>query len=121
MHINFITFGLKYGHDHQFDFQIDTRILPNPFYVQELKDKSGLDDEVYDYVINSIDGQVFCQRLTGFLDYYFDKISFHDSINVGICCTGGQHRSVAVARFLSEYYKEKYEISLIHHEQKSWE
>ena len=63
MKIFFITFGLKYNHEEHLDFQIDTRILPNPFYVEGLKDKCGLDQEVYDYVINSSEGMDFIKRM----------------------------------------------------------
>lgn len=120
MKIFFITFGLKYNHGEHLDFQIDTRILPNPFYVEGLKDKCGLDQEVYDYVINSSEGTDFIKRTIDYLEYYFEKISFHKEIRVGICCTGGQHRSVAVAKCLYDYFNSQYECELIHQDEKNW-
>ncbi len=120
MKINFITFGLKYHHLGNIDFQIDARILPNPFYEDNLKMKTGLDDDVYDYVLKSEKGEIFKGKIIDYLDFYIKEISFHEEITIGVCCTGGQHRSVAVARFLYNYYKGKYECSLEHMESDKW-
>lgn len=120
MRITFITFGLKYNHGEHLDLQIDTRMLPNPYYIKELASKNGLDEDVYDYVVNSEMGQEFCKHIVPYLEYYFEKISFHDEIRVGICCTGGQHRSVAISQYLKKQFEDKYEIDVIHQESEKW-
>lgn len=120
MKIHLVTYGLKYNNSKIIDLQIDARVLPNPFYIDNLKHKTGLDDEVYNYVFNSEEGNLFKEKISSYLDYYLEKISFHDEITIGICCTGGQHRSVAVARFINDKYKDKYIIDIIHQDSKNW-
>ena len=108
------VFGYKLDLPRSADIVVDTRCLPNPYWVPELREKTGDDKEVYDYVINSEKAKEFLPKLTEYLDYmlqqYLKEGRTHTVIAVG--CTGGQHRSLSVARYLEERYKDKYEVIL---------
>lgn len=105
MVLNVISFGFKYGLPKDSDLVFDVRCLPNPFYVPELKNKTGLDAPVYDYVMNSKDSQQFAddlkQLLKTSLPLYIKEGKSQLTISVG--CTGGKHRSVTFARVLADY------------------
>ncbi|GHV44511.1 nucleotide-binding protein [Clostridia bacterium] len=108
MLINILSFGFKYGVPMDADLIFDVRFIPNPFYIPELKEKSGLDAPVADYVMG------FSQSLE-FRDKLFDMIDFllphfleggRRQVVIGIGCTGGRHRSVAFAQLLAAHLKE---------------
>lgn len=102
--VSFMSFGYKYGVPIDADLTVDVRFLPNPFYLPELKEKTGNDKEVQDYV--------FKQEATSeFLDKYMDLLAFllpmyekegKSNLTVGIGCTGGKHRSVTLVNYLQE-------------------
>ena len=111
------SFGFKYGADTEADLVYDVRCLPNPFYVEELKDKTGLDSDVRDYVMDSEESQVFLNKITDFIDYavplYAKEGKSHLTIAFG--CTGGKHRSVTFAELISEHLKAKdYDCVSVH-------
>jgi len=117
MAINVISFGFKFGTPKDSDLVFDVRCLRNPFYVPELKHKTGLDKEVYDYVFGFEEAQGLLTRLKDLLAYslplYLKEGKSQLSIAVG--CTGGKHRSVAFARALGEFAKEQgYRTSVLH-------
>ncbi|HIU09677.1 MAG TPA: RNase adapter RapZ [Candidatus Avidehalobacter gallistercoris] len=97
--VNVISFGFKYGLPIDVDMVMDVRFLPNPFYVAELKPQTGLDAPVRDYVIERAETQSFldkyCAMLAEIMPQYLTEGKHHLSLAVG--CTGGQHRSVAMA------------------------
>lgn len=97
--VNVTSFGFKYGLPIDVDLVMDVRFLPNPFYVAELKPQTGLDAPVRDYVIEQAATQSFlakyCAMLVEIMPQYLAEGKHHLSLAVG--CTGGQHRSVAVA------------------------
>ncbi len=97
--VNVTSFGFKYGLPIDVDLVMDVRFLPNPFYVAELKHQTGLDAPVRDYVIERAATQSFlakyCAMLAEIMPQYLAEGKHHLSLAVG--CTGGQHRSVAVA------------------------
>jgi RNase adapter protein RapZ len=104
--VTFLTFGFKHGSPGDADLTFDVRFLPNPHYESELRDLTGRDAEVVDYVNNS-DGLVdFYDRLIPLLDYllpaYEQEGKAH--LTVGIGCTGGRHRSVVIAEHLARHY-----------------
>ena len=106
--VNVISFGFKYGVPIEADMVFDVRFLPNPYYEEDLRHKTGLDDPVYDYVFR--DGNA-AEFLTKLVDMLMFLIPLHEkegkySLTVGIGCTGGQHRSVSIARALTEYLKQ---------------
>ena len=107
--VNVIAFGYKYGIPMEADLVLDVRFLPNPYYQEELKNLSGLDQPVYDYVMNQPDTAEYMEKLTAFLDFQLPR--FRDegkpTLTVAVGCTGGRHRSISVARALTDHLLEK--------------
>ncbi len=106
--LTFMSFGFKYGIPLEADMILDVRCLPNPFYIPSLKQLTGLDKEVRDYVLSSSDTQEFIKRTLGLLDFAVPLYlkEGKSELVVGIGCTGGQHRSVTVARELDAHFAE---------------
>lgn len=104
--INFVAFGYKYGIPSDCDLVFDVRCLPNPFYIDELKTKTGLDKEVRDYVMSCSDSQELFSKITGYLDLTIPLYRHEGKAQlvVGLGCTGGQHRSLTFAILLAEKY-----------------
>ena len=94
--ITFMSFGFKYGIPLESDLIIDVRCLPNPFYIAELKEHTGLEKCIQDYVLDSEETQEFVKRLIDWLDYSLPLYlkEGKSELVVGIGCTGGKHRSV---------------------------
>ncbi|MBJ7354874.1 MAG: RNase adapter RapZ [Thermoleophilaceae bacterium] len=105
--LTFMTFGFKHGPPRNVDLSFDVRFLPNPHYVPELRDHTGLEDDVRAYVENSAGIDEFYARLVPLLDYllpaYSDEGKQH--LTIGIGCTGGKHRSVVIAEHLAGIYR----------------
>ncbi len=104
-HVELESFGFKFGMALDADLVFDVRFLVNPYYVESLKKKTGLDKEVYDYVFSDNVTLEFTNKLTDMLDFLIPKYIEEGKNNlvVAIGCTGGKHRSVAVAEFLATY------------------
>jgi UPF0042 nucleotide-binding protein len=104
--VTFLTFGFKHGSPGDADLAFDVRFLPNPHYEAELRDLTGMDSQVVDYVNNSDGLADFYDRLIPLLDYllpaYVQEGKAH--LTVGIGCTGGRHRSVVIAEHLARHY-----------------
>jgi UPF0042 nucleotide-binding protein len=109
MSISVISFGFKYGIPLDADNIIDVRFLPNPFYVEELKPLNGKDKKVRDYVLSNPIATEYLARLFHMLEfvlpYYLQEGKSHLVIAIG--CTGGQHRSVAIAEKTAEFLRQK--------------
>lgn len=105
--INVTAFGFKYGLPMDADLVFDVRFLPNPYYVADLRPLSGLNDEVYEYVMKYEDTQKFINHLASMLDFliplYIEEGKY--MLNIAIGCTGGKHRSVSVVRAIVEHLK----------------
>ena len=116
--ITFESFGYKNGVPDDADLVLDVRMLDNPFYVEKLKDKTGNDKPVQEYVLNSKLTQRYIKKVTSYLDFMFKAYDNEEKRHLTICigCTGGQHRSVTIANYLYEYYKEKYMCYIAHRE-----
>ena len=102
--VNVMSFGYKYGIPLEADLVFDVRFLPNPFYVPELKHKTGMDSEVYNYVFSFPQTKTFVERLEGLLfllPLYAEEGK--STLVIAVGCTGGHHRSVSVARCLTAY------------------
>ncbi len=114
--ISFISFGYKNGVPMDADLMIDVRFLPNPYWEVELRPYSGNDECIYRYVIDKPETQEFLKRLISFLDYAFEEYvkEGKNHFTVAIGCTGGQHRSVSVANYLYNHYKEQYNSYIEH-------
>jgi UPF0042 nucleotide-binding protein len=115
--VHVMSFGFKYGPPSEADMVFDLRFLPNPYFVRELRDQTGKDAPVRDYVLAADPGRDFLSRLQGFLLYllplYAQEGRYRLTIAFG--CTGGRHRSVAVAEAVFDTLsKAGYNISLEH-------
>jgi len=111
------SFGFKYGLPIEADLLFDVRFMPNPFYIPELKEKTGLDDLVKDYVFGLEQSNEFFKRLCDMLDFLLPHYIEEGRRYLVICfgCTGGRHRSPAVAQALMEYLSELgYPVDCIH-------
>ena len=108
--ISFISFGYKNGVPMDADILIDVRFLPNPYWEADLRKLSGDDQPVYDYVMEKDITKEYMKRLTSFLDYSFEQYikEGKNHFTVGVGCTGGQHRSVAITNALYSIYSQKY-------------
>ena len=114
--IELLSFGFKYGIPIDADIVMDVRFLPNPHYIPELRPRTGLDQEVYDYVMHSEQTEDFYQ--------YFSQLLFKimpgyikegkRSLTVAIGCTGGQHRSVALTKRLAQALEVEYKVNTTH-------
>ena len=109
MFITIMSFGYKYGIPSDADLVFDVRFLPNPFYVEELKHKTGNDSEVREYVCQTGEADEFLRRLTSLLDYLIPLYKAEGKRQLMIClgCTGGKHRSVTMANKLADYYDQQ--------------
>jgi len=117
LNVTIKSFGFKHGLPVEADILFDVRFMPNPFYIQELKPKTGLDIIVKDYVFGFEQSNEFFRRLCDMLDfllpYYIDEGKRYFVICFG--CTGGRHRSPAVAEALMEHLSEQgYPVDCIH-------
>ncbi len=102
--LNVKAFGYKYGLPADADLVFDVRFLPNPFYVEELRNLTGMDHEVYDFVMSYPSAREFLEKLTEMMEFLIPKYMEDGrySLTVGVGCTGGRHRSVTIARALTE-------------------
>ena len=111
MVVNILSFGFKYGIPLDADLVLDVRFLPNPYYIAELKPKSGLTPEVRDFIFS------YQQKLEDLLDYtlplYFEEGKTGLVIAVG--CTGGRHRSVAVAKEIGDFVMKRGYPTVVNH------
>ena len=117
MKISVVSFGFKYGSPKDSDLLFDVRCLPNPFYVPELKPKTGLQSEVFDYVMSYEEAKNLEPKLTDLVTYlvplYISEGKSQLTISVG--CTGGKHRSVVFAEILCKAINDNgYKASVYH-------
>jgi UPF0042 nucleotide-binding protein len=104
--VTFLTFGFKHGTPRDADLTFDVRFLPNPHYEAELRELTGLDDPVVEFVDSSDGIGDFYDHLTPLLDYLLPKYEQEGKshLTIGIGCTGGRHRSVVIAEHLARVY-----------------
>ena len=100
--VHCMSFGFKHGLPTEADLVFDVRCLPNPFYVPELKKLTGLDETVRDYVFQAEETKGFVERMISLVDYMLPLYCKEgkSQLVIAIGCTGGHHRSVALAQFL---------------------
>lgn len=106
--VNVVAFGFKYGIPMDADLVFDVRFLPNPYYADALRDLTGMDAPVQDYVLHGDTAQEFLGHLTGMVSFLLPQYTEEGryALNIAIGCTGGQHRSVAVAKALTDFLQE---------------
>jgi UPF0042 nucleotide-binding protein len=108
MTLTFLSFGFKYGVPHEADIVIDVRFMPNPHFVPELKNLTGNDESVMQYVLSRQDAREFVDRLRDFLFFQLPLFEREGKsyLTVAIGCTGGKHRSVALVNILKAFFLE---------------
>ena len=120
--VNILSFGFKNGIPQDADLVFDVRFLPNPFYIDELKHKTGLDREVQDYVMGFPEANAFLDKLSDMVQFLIPNYIKEGKYQlvIGIGCTGGQHRSVTLAGELFGRLKDKedYGLTLRHRDVK---
>ena len=106
--VNVMSFGFKYGIPIESDLVFDVRFLPNPYYVSELRELCGLDEPVSEFVFRSSETREFVKQLENMVKFllplYVDEGKMSLTISIG--CTGGHHRSVAIAAALTDYIRQ---------------
>ncbi|QTA86455.1 RNase adapter RapZ [Desulfonema magnum] len=105
MKINILSFGFRYGIPHDADLIIDVRFVSNPYFVPELKELDGEKEEVRRYVLSRNTTRIFLQKYLDLLDYLIPLYEKEGKayLTIGVGCTGGRHRSVAIARAVFEH------------------
>ncbi len=111
------SFGFKFGVDGEDDLIFDVRCLPNPFYIEELKEKTGKETVIQDYVLSTEESREFLKRLTDFVTYAVPLYAKEgkSQLNIAFGCTGGKHRSVTFAEIIGKILRDKdYDCSIVH-------
>ena len=105
--INVMSFGFKYGLPMDSDLVFDVRFLPNPFYIPELKEKTGLQTCVHDYVMEFDESKKFLKMLTDMVSFLIPEYikEGKSQLVISVGCTGGHHRSVTLAEELYKFLK----------------
>ena len=116
--ITILSFGFKHGIPADADLVFDVRFLPNPFYIDELKYKTGNDQEVQEYVMGFPEAHTFIDKLTDMVEFLIPNYIKEGKYQlvIGIGCTGGKHRSVTLANRLYERLKNSggYGVNIAH-------
>jgi UPF0042 nucleotide-binding protein len=107
--INIVSFGFKYGIPTDCDLVFDVRFIPNPYYIAPMKMKTGKDEMVKDFVLSAGETKVFLDKLEDMLDFLIPNYikEGKSQLDIGIGCTGGRHRSVAIADEIYRRLEEK--------------
>lgn len=105
--VTILSFGFKYGIPTDSDLVFDVRFLPNPYYIMELREKSGNDKEVFEYIMKAEEAEQFLNKLDDLLAFLIPNyiVEGKNQLVISIGCTGGQHRSVTIANALKERLK----------------
>ena len=115
--ITLVSFGYKHGLPLDADLVFDIRFLPNPHYIPELQPLSGLDSEVSKFVLDSPLTQKYLKHFKKFIDFlipnFIEEGKTHLTVAIG--CTGGRHRSVAVAETIKSYFESKEHMVVVEH------
>lgn len=112
--INVTSFGFKHGIQIDADIVFDVRFLPNPYYIESLRPLTGMDTSVYEYVMKWEETETFYQKLLDLLRFTIPGYQKEgkSQLVIAIGCTGGQHRSVALARRLAEELQQIYDYNI---------
>jgi UPF0042 nucleotide-binding protein len=111
------SFGFKFGISLEADLVFDVRCLPNPFYIPELKHKTGLDKEVRDYVMSSDDSTAMLEKFKDLVSFLLPlyKKEGKSQLIIAFGCTGGKHRSITFAELIGKYISDcGYNCRIIH-------
>ena len=118
LYITVLSFGFKYGIPQDSDLVFDVRFLPNPYYIDSLKEKTGNDPEVQDYVMENDKSRIFLKKLEDMVEFLIPNyiLEGKNQLVIAIGCTGGKHRSVTLANALYQILdkKENYGVRIEH-------
>ncbi|MGF3105194.1 RNase adapter RapZ [Rossellomorea sp. DUT-2] len=114
--VNVVSFGFKHGIPIDADLVFDVRFLPNPHYIDHMRPKTGLDEEVSTYVLKWNETNKFIEKVTDLLSFMLPqyKREGKSQLVIAIGCTGGQHRSVALAEYLGHHFEKDYQTKISH-------
>ncbi len=114
------SFGYKYGVPQDSSFIMDVRCLPNPYYIDELKELTGEDKPVKDFLLKFPETHKFIELTKNFLDFFIPQFlnNVRGQLHISVGCTGGRHRSVAMAEWLGEIYSKIYSGVCVMHRDK---
>ncbi|USS90058.1 RNase adapter RapZ [Fructilactobacillus carniphilus] len=116
-HVELMSFGFKHGLPLDADMVFDVRFISNPYYIPELRDQTGQDQPVYDYVMEQDSAETFFNKTLDLLEFELPRIrqSSKSSETIAIGCTGGKHRSVAMTERLAHHLRELgYVVNITH-------
>ncbi len=115
--VNVVSFGFKRGIPLDCDLVFDVRFMPNPFYEESLRSKTGKEKEVADYALSCESSQKFLEKLLDMLHHLLPLYTEEgkNTLVIGIGCTGGKHRSVAVAEYIKNALSQKNYYTSVHH------
>ncbi len=120
MPVTVMSYGFKYGIPRDADLIFDVRCLPNPYYIPTLRDKTGLTDEVYDYVFSFDASNELFERLIYLLNFSLPLYikEGKSRLTIAIGCTGGKHRSISFARRISSHLEDLcYKVDTLHRDE----
>ncbi len=114
--VNVMSFGFKHGLPIDADLVFDVRFLPNPHYIESMRPKTGLDEDVSTYVLKWNETNKFLEKVTDLLSFMLPhyKREGKAQLVIAIGCTGGQHRSVALAEYIARFYEADYHTHITH-------
>ncbi|XJZ26889.1 RNase adapter RapZ [Bacillota bacterium Lsc_1132] len=114
--VNVMSFGFKYGLPIDADLVFDVRFLPNPHYIEHMRPKTGLDVDVSSYVLKWSETQKFLEKVTELLSFMLPHYMREGKAQLVIAmgCTGGQHRSVALAEYIGHFFEKDYHTQITH-------
>ncbi len=121
MVLTFISFGYSHGIPQEADLLMDVRFLPNPYFVENLKDLPGTDSRIQDFALGSEEAQDFLSRFQSLLEYLLPLYEREGKayLTVAIGCTGGKHRSVAVAEKMQNIFEKQFPVRMKHRDLKN--
>lgn len=118
LYITVMSFGFKYGIPQDADLVFDVRFLPNPYYIDTLREKTGNEAEVQDYVMQNDKGRIFLDKLKDMMEFLIPNyiLEGKNQLEIAIGCTGGKHRSVTLANALYQILdkEENYGVRIEH-------
>jgi UPF0042 nucleotide-binding protein len=115
--VNLVSFGFRYGTPDTLELLFDVRFLDNPFFEPELRERTGLDAEVASFVVEADRGRALLDRLRGWLEFLLPLYDAEGKayLTIGIGCTGGRHRSVAITEALATGLRGRHrEVNVLH-------
>ena len=117
MTINLVSFGYRYGIPYNADIVLDVRFLPNPYFIEELKNLSGNDKKVNDYVLKWEITQNFIEKIKDFISFLIPHYEKEGKtyLTLAFGCTGGRHRSIAIVNEIERLFNRGKYLVMIRH------